>query len=251
MNPATRLLPLFLALCVSTLPAQMSTSAAPQARQSMQSSAPQAAYYVDPAALKLQNIIPDPPAPGSAEAQAELAELHHIEQSRTPAQVASAQADEARANIFAFSTVLGPGFTAQALPLTAVLGDRVNSEQNVAGSALKSVFERPRPYQADATLHPVCAVTQGHNSYPSGHALTAYLEAFTLAELLPNQRAAILARADDFAHQRLVCGVHYPSDLEAGRRVAYVLFGDMLTSAKFQQDLAAARTELQTKLATH
>jgi acid phosphatase (class A) len=104
------------------------------------------------------------------------------------------------------------------------------------------------PYQADSTLHPVCALTEAPNSYPSGHALTGYLEGFTLAELVPAKRTEILARADDYAHKRLVCGVHYPSDIEASRRVGYVVFGYMMATPQFQRDLAAARAEMQAKL---
>ena len=35
-----------------------------------------------------------------------------------------------------------------------------------------------------------------------------------LAMMLPEKRDAILARADDYAYSRLICGVHYPTDLK-------------------------------------
>jgi acid phosphatase (class A) len=84
--------------------------------------------------------------------------------------------------------------------------------------------------------------------YPSGHGLTGYLEAFTLAEIVPEKRVEILARADAYVHNRLVCGVHYPSDIEASRRVSYAVFGYMLATPRFQRDLAAAREEMRTKM---
>jgi len=206
------------------------------------------AYYIDPAVLNLPELIADPPAVGSAANQAELAELHRIEAARTPEQVATAKADEDEEDLFAYKTVLGAGFNAAALPVTAELGVHVKNEQSVAGGALKQVFERPRPYQTDKTLHPVCALTAAPNSYPSGHALTGYLEGLTLAEIVPEKRTEILARADDYAHNRLVCGVHYPSDVEASRRVAYAVFGYMLATPRFQRDLARARAETRVKL---
>jgi acid phosphatase (class A) len=70
----------------------------------------------------------------------------------------------------------------------------------------------------------------------------------TLAEMVPEKRTEILARADDYAHNRLVCGVHYPSDIEAGRRVAYVVFGYMMATPQFEHDLAAAKAEMRGKL---
>ncbi len=209
---------------------------------------PRVAYYIDPAVMELPALIPNPPAVDSVSNKAELAELHRIESTRTPAQVAAAKSDEAEEDMFAYKSVLGAGFTPDALPITAELGTHVKNEQSVAGGALKAVFARPRPYQTDKTLHPACALTEAPNSYPSGHALTGYLEGLTLAELLPNKRTEILARADDFAHNRLVCGVHYPSDVEASRKVAYVVFGYMLATPKFQHDLAAAKDELHAKL---
>jgi acid phosphatase (class A) len=177
-----------------------------------------------------------------------LAELHRIEQTRTPEQVAAAKRDENEENMFAFSTVLGPDFNAEALPLTAALSDHVKNEESVAGGELKANFPRMRPYNADKTLHPVCAVTDAPTSYPSSHALVGYLEAFTLVEMVPDRREAILDRADDYAHNRLVCGVHYPSDIEESRRVALLIFGYMMATPKFQQDLAAAKLETRTKL---
>ncbi len=209
---------------------------------------PKAAYYIDLTAMNLAALIPDPPAIGSAANDAQLAELQAIQATRTPAQVAAAKADEAEEDIFAYKTVFGPGFSAEALPVTAQLGAHVKNEQSVAGAALKAIFQRPRPYQTDKSLHPVCALTDAPNSYPSGHALTGYLEGLTLAELVPEKRTEILARADDYARNRLVCGVHYPSDIEASRRVAYVVFGYMLATSKFQHDLAVAKAEMQGKL---
>jgi acid phosphatase (class A) len=209
---------------------------------------PKTAYYIDPMVLDLTVVIPGPPAVDSATEQAELAELHRIEQTRTPEQVAAAKADEANESLFAYATVLGAGFNAEALPVTAEFGAHVKNEQSIAGGALKPAFQRPRPYQTDKTLHPVCGLTDLPNSYPSGHALTGYLEGLTLAEIVPEKRKEILARADEFAYNRLVCGVHHRSDIEASRSVAYLVFGYMMATPRFQHDLAAARAETRAKL---
>ena len=209
---------------------------------------PKTAYYVDVMVLDLPALVPPPPVVGSAANNEQLAELHKIEQTRTPEQVAAAKADEDNESLFAYDTVMGKGFNAEALPVTAELGAHVKNEQSVAGGALKAVFQRPRPYQTDKTLHPVCELTEAANSYPSGHALTGYLEGLTLAEIVPEKRNEILARADDYARNRLVCGVHYPSDIEASRKVAYVVFGYMMATPRFQRDLAAAKVETRTKL---
>jgi acid phosphatase (class A) len=77
---------------------------------------------------------------------------------------------------------------------------------------------------------------------------STYLLAFTLVQMVPENQEQILQRADDFAHNRLVCGVHYASDVEASRNIAYVMFGYMLANPRFQKELAAARVETRQHL---
>jgi acid phosphatase (class A) len=67
-------------------------------------------------------------------------------------------------------------------------------------------------------------------------------------QLVPEKRQQILDRADEYVQNRLICGVHYASDIEASRRVAYAIFGSMVASPDFQRDLAAARGETRRKL---
>jgi acid phosphatase (class A) len=221
----------------------------PVAKEALsKTSASHASYYIDPASLHLDLILSPPPARDSATTAAELTELHRIEVARTAVQVAQAKADDQEEDIFLFETVLGPGFTAEALPITASLSAHVRKDESAASSPLKSTYRRPRPYQLDSTLHPVCAVNTEPTSYPSGHSLSGYLLAFTLVQLVPEKRQQIMDRADDYVHNRLICGVHYASDIEASRRVAYAIFGSMVASPNFQRDLAAAREETRRKL---
>jgi acid phosphatase (class A) len=69
-----------------------------------------------------------------------------------------------------------------------------------------------------------------------------------LIEMVPEKRDAILARADEYARNRLVCGVHYPSDIQASKLVAYSIHSVMDTNPQFQKELAAARVELRQAL---
>jgi acid phosphatase (class A) len=215
---------------------------------SSKTSSSHAAYYVDPRPLHLDLIVSPPPARGSATTAAELTELHRIEAARTPVQITQAQADDHEEDIFVFKSVLGSGFTAEALPLTASLSAHVRKDESAASNPLKNIYRRPRPYQVDSTLHPVCQLNPEPTSYPSGHSLSGYLLAFTLVQLVPEKRQQIFDRADEYVHNRLICGVHYASDTEASRRVAYAIFGSMVASPNFQRDLAAAREETRRKL---
>jgi acid phosphatase (class A) len=85
-------------------------------------------------------------------------------------------------------------------------------------------------------------------AYPSGHGTTGYLEGLVLTLIIPEKRDAILARADDYAHSRLVCGVHYPSDVVASKYVAYATMGIMMNNPQFKRELAAAKSEVRSVL---
>jgi acid phosphatase (class A) len=206
------------------------------------------AYYLDSLPLHLDLILPLPFSRDSAATAAELAELHRIEATRTPAQITQAQADDQEEDIFIFKSVMGPGFTAEALPITAALSAHIRKDEGATGSPLKNIYRRPRPYQADNTLHPVCPLNPEPTSYPSGHSLSGYLLALTLIQIVPEKRQQIFDRTDEYVHNRLVCGVHYASDIEASRKLAYAIFGSLEVSSRFQRDLAAACEETRRKL---
>jgi len=214
------------------------------------SQTPRKVVFVTPEQMPVASFLPTPPANDSAATRAELAELHHLQDTRTPAEVAHAQADDAEEDIFIFRDVLGDKFDKENLPLTALLGEHVHGNEGVVVNPAKNFFRRPRPYQFDTTLKPVCKTTANTQdySYPSGHSTTGYLEALTLALMVPEKRDAILARADDYAHSRLVCGVHFPADPRASRMVAYATIGLMMANPEYQTELEAAKTETRKAL---
>lgn len=228
-------------------PCQAAVTAVQSPAQPAQVVPVRAPHFLDPANLPLASLIPSPPSADSVEGKADLAEVHRIERTRTPAQVRAAQYDDTQEDIFIYSGVVGQGFNAQTLPLTFALSKHLRSDAGLIDNPLKLLYKRPRTYNFDHSLHPVCETNQ-EMSYPSGHAINGYLYAFTLAELLPARHDAILNRADAYAHNRVVCGSHYPTDTEASRRVASFVFGALLVNPLFIAELEAARAELHQHL---
>jgi acid phosphatase (class A) len=206
---------------------------------------PRAAPFVTAAQLDMKALLPSPPATDSETTRRDLVELYYIEESRTAAQIAAARADEAEEDIFIFRNVLGDKFTSAALPVTAALSSRIRANEGVIVSPAKNFFRRTRPYHLDPTLKPVCKVKPpgADYSYPSDHSTIGYLEALTLVQIVPEKRDAILARADDYAHNRIVCGAHFPSDPVASRLVAYAMIGLMINNPDYKRELEAARAE--------
>jgi acid phosphatase (class A) len=206
--------------------------------------------FISPEQLDVASVLPNPPANDSAQTVSELAELHRIQDTRSPAQIAHAKSDDAEEDIFIFKNVLGKKFNRDALPLTAVFSDHVHKDEGVILNPAKMFFHRPRPYHFDATIKPVCKTNPDTTdyAYPSGHSTTGYLEALVLTMMVPEKRDAIFARADDYAHNRLVCGVHYPSDVVAGKSVAYAMIGIMMNTPRFKKEFEAAKAETRLAL---
>jgi acid phosphatase (class A) len=192
--------------------------------------------------------LPSPPEPGTPANDAELAELHRIEATRSEADIAKARSDAADKTIFLFRNVFGDKFARETLPALDALGARLAHDEHEANEATKTEFHRPRPYNVDKTLHPVCKTSEKDDSYPSGHATLGYVLALTLIDLVPEKRDAILARADDYGRSRLVCGVHHPSDIAAGRLTAYALHAVIALDPGYREEIAAAKVELNRAL---
>ncbi len=74
------------------------------------------------------------------------------------------------------------------------------------------------------------------------------LEALALTQIVPERAPQVLERLDQYLHNRVVCGVHYPSDAAASRTVASSLFGLIAASPAFQAELASAKEEVISRL---
>ena len=61
---------------------------------------------------------------------------------------------------------------------------------------------------------------------------------------MPGNAQVILAHASDYVESRLVCGVHYRSDLEAGHVLGTALVARLMTKPAFAAEVEAARAEL-------
>jgi acid phosphatase (class A) len=193
-------------------------------------------------------ILPPPPADDSAVTKSELAELHHLEDSRTPARLAQAEADGRNETITLFATFVGPGFDISKLPATARLFDDIAHEEVAVTEVAKNYFHRTRPYVVDPSLHDcdhtLNLLKGGHTSYPSGHTTVGYAMGVVLASLMPGKAQAILARSADFAESRLVCSVHFRSDTVAGQVLGTVMAEELLQNTAFKAEYDAAKTEL-------
>jgi acid phosphatase (class A) len=202
--------------------------------------------YISPQDVQLERFLAPPPAANSAAQQADLAAVLDIQRNRTAGQAAEAQADD-KVSVFRFADVLGEKFSEEKLPKTAALAQKACNDSSAVTGAAKKLFSRPRPYVTSAEVKPVVSNVTSE-SYPSGHATCGYLWAILLADMVPERRDELFARGTRYGMNRVVGGVHYPTDAEAGRLSAAVIAAVMLTTPAFRSDFAAARAELRAAL---
>lgn len=211
---------------------------------------PQEATYINAQQIPLGTLLAPPPADGAPAQQADLAAVLQVQSSRTPEQVERAKADIVK-SVFRFADVLGPTFNEANLPKTAALFRAASEDAALIAKSGKQSFKRARPFVASSEVHPTVPGKQSdaYDSYPSGHATFGYMSAILLAQMVPEKRGALFARGREYGENRVVDGVHYPSDVEAGRIDGTLVAAALMASPEFQKAFAAARAEVRAALA--
>jgi acid phosphatase (class A) len=202
------------------------------------------AALLEPSQVDASRLLPPPPVVGSVEERAEFAELRAIAARSTPQMRAVAKHDAEDESPDIFNAAIG--FDVASSPATFKLLQLVVDEEDGDTKAAKAFFHRDRPYSTDPSLKTCTPVKPGKaaNSYPSGHSSLAYSMGVVLASLMPEKSQAILARSAEYAEHRLVCGVHFRSDIAAGQQFGTVLALRLMQNPKFQSQMALARAEL-------
>jgi acid phosphatase (class A) len=192
--------------------------------------------------------VPPPPAPGSPEARAEIAQLLAIQAARTPAVRDAARADRKK-DIWQFYGALGVDRSADGtlVPLRDFT-ERVERDVGIYVRAAKRRYARQRPYVVERRIEPCIGDVADNQSYPSGHSAYGYAMALLLADMVPERRSKLVARADQFANQRMVCGVHFASDIAAGRQAAEWLLVRLAESDRYRLDKERATRALRAAL---
>jgi acid phosphatase (class A) len=158
------------------------------------------------------------PAVGSDEGKADLAIVLWHQRTRTQPEIQRALS-EVKLTVGTYANAAGVSLDVAQYPKTIALIDKVGKDIKVVTDGLKVHFKRPRPYLTDARVQPAIE-RETSPSYPSGHATRGLAIAIVLAELAPERREALLAQGRLVGVDRVIGGVHYPSDIESGQRLA-------------------------------
>ena len=210
---------------------------------------PASAAMLDPSDFDASRFLPPPPAQDSARTKAELEELRSLAASTSDARKAMATKDAKDETPDIFNAAIG--FDIASTPQTQKLLQIVVDEEEPDTKAAKAYFHRLRPYAVIPSLHTCTPTKPGKaanaNSYPSGHATLAFSMGVVLAQVMPDRAQAILARSAEYAENRLICGVHYRSDIVAGQQFGTVLALKLMQRPAFQQQMATSAAELKAR----
>lgn len=201
---------------------------------------PRTTYYISADEQRMPDF-PAPPAAGSRADRRDLAIVEDWQNRRTAGECARANAG-AHAGYDEFFGDISP-FPRPLPPAAAAVFQRVKTETDGVAADIKDMFKRQRPFLRDPALDP-CLGRIGGLAYPSGHATISRLFALMLADLAPSRKKEFFARADAAALDRVIGGVHHPSDIEAGKRLAEKLYKRYRKSPVFRADLETLRALL-------
>jgi len=195
-------------------------------------------------------LLPPPPAPDSAAFahDEEASRAARILQGTARWSLAARDADlQSPGAPGAFSCALGIPITETGTPHLFRLMWRSVADAVLAIRSVKEHYRRVRPFVVNGA--PICtpeakAHLSGNGSYPSGHTTIGWIWALVLAEMAPERADAILSRGLAYGESRIVCNVHWLSDVQAGLVMGAAVAARLHADPAFRADLEAARAEI-------
>jgi membrane-associated phospholipid phosphatase len=183
---------------------------------------------------------PPPPAYDSPQKIAELAEIKDFK--RTPKTNAAAYfweyavggarghqywSDQIDRLVLEYRLDDDPPLAARAYALQNITG----IDTGIACWDGKYTYWAIRPFQLDHDVKPLFP-TPNHPSYPAAHACLSTAEAAILGYLFPRDAAALDALAAEAAESRVWAGIHYRSDIVAGRALGDAVAEKVIARAR-------------------
>jgi acid phosphatase (class A) len=148
-----------------------------------------------------------------------------------------------------FSCTLNAPVNKQDTPHLYRLLRRSATDAGLSTYPAKHHYNRFRPFMLNK--QPTCSPDseerlRSSGSFPSGHTSIGWAWALILSEISPQQNKAILARGWEFGQSRMVCNLHWQSDVTAGRIMAAATVARLHAEPLFVEAVELAKKELKT-----
>ena len=212
--------------------------------------------FETPAFLSIQELpnhmkyIADPPTVDSEAFQNDAYYYKWGKEQRSTPRGVQAAVDEVQWTAKAFARAAGFIIDPKECPEMFKLVEGVQKDAKATNGRAKAYYRRTRPYVQfdEPSLVPETDAAYADSySYPSGHSVRGWVCALTLALLVPDSTEALISRAQDFALNRLICGRHYKSDVDASLVEATAIMSRLLSNEAFMAQLSRAREEFALK----
>jgi acid phosphatase (class A) len=198
--------------------------------------------YLTPGKPDAVTLLAPPPLIDSAEQSADMDEVRTVYHAAGSNDIAAAYSEK-KFTVFNFTAAVGAFFVETNLPKTAAFFAKVQTDAETVTDLGKDYFHRPRPFVTDPSLSN--GKLEKSFSYPSGHSTESMVLALVLADLLPDQRDAIIAHARTMGWHRVQIARHYPTDIYAGRVLAQAIVKQMKKDDDYRKDFAKVKMEIE------
>lgn len=168
----------------------------------------------------------------------ELALMHAIAATRTPGGIEAAKfwSDHGMRDVWEpwLRLYASTHSVQQARAATQLLHDTLD-QVNEYTQIAKAAAARKRPFVVDPTLE-VAVEKPGNNpSFPSGHTSAAFAAATVMSYLMPERSKEFMGMAMQTAYARVYGGVHFPSDVAAGAKLATTIASYLCATSHIDQ----------------
>ncbi len=180
---------------------------------------------------EISRLIGPAPKAGSTVDEQDFKVILHLQNIRTAADCSLAKRDESLTIETMFGGDVGILNDDETARMTSFLL-KAYANAGINAYMSKKLFKRPRPYDANSAVKPCIDLEQSY-AYPSGHSLTVRLFARIIAKIYPERSEALMKRATQYALNRVIGGVHHPSDVAAGFVLADHLANEMIEREDF------------------
>ena len=197
-------------------------------------------YSIDAEAFTAAEVAP-PPAADSEVQKTDIAVVRDWQKKRTQADCVRAEASGG----FNYADLWGANDPFRR-PLPAELTEffaSLHIQLKQTANTHKIRYGRLRPYQAYADIKP-CVEAPASGSYPSWHACFSRFFADMLGDIVPERKKEFKKAAEEIELSRLIGGVHYPTDTEAGEDLAKDIHKRLLKSPGYLKAINDAKTFL-------
>ena len=195
-------------------------------------------------------LLPQPPAAGSAQAAADLDAYRSTRALRGSGRWTQAAQDanlKFPAAADPFSCALDLPISADATPHLNMMLRRVLADAGLSTYRAKDHYNRKRPFAelGEGSCSPAEESSLAKDgSYPSGHAALGWAWGLTLAAVAPERSDALLQRAYAFGQSRVICGVHWQSDVDSGRLMGAATVARLQSDSTFLAQAELAKAEV-------